>query len=64
MTAQTTLALARDCDNIIGVKEASGNFTQIEEIIKNKPERFEVISGDARNYISSHDTLVPWVSFL
>ncbi|MEZ3531544.1 MAG: 4-hydroxy-tetrahydrodipicolinate synthase [Muribaculaceae bacterium] len=46
MTAQTTLALARDCDNIIGVKEASGNFTQIEEIIKNKPERFEVISGD------------------
>lgn len=46
MTAATTLALARDCGNIIGVKEASGNFAQIEEIIKNKPERFEVISGD------------------
>lgn len=46
MTAETTLSLARDYDNIIGVKEASGNFAQIEEIIKNKPERFEVISGD------------------
>ena len=46
MTASTTLALARDCENIIGIKEASGNFAQIEEIIKNKPERFEVISGD------------------
>lgn len=46
MAASTTLALARDCENIIGVKEASGNFAQIEEIIKNKPERFEVISGD------------------
>ncbi len=46
MTAATTLSLARDFDNIIGVKEASGNFLQIEEIIKNKPERFDVISGD------------------
>jgi 4-hydroxy-tetrahydrodipicolinate synthase len=46
MTAATTLALARDFENIIGIKEASGNFAQIEEIIKNKPERFEVISGD------------------
>lgn len=46
MTADTTLRLARDFSNIIGVKEASGNFTQIEEIIKNKPEAFNVISGD------------------
>ncbi|MDE5887513.1 MAG: 4-hydroxy-tetrahydrodipicolinate synthase [Muribaculaceae bacterium] len=46
MSAATTLSLARDCHNIIGVKEASGNFAQIEEIIKNKPENFEVISGD------------------
>lgn len=46
MTAETTLRLARDFRNIIGVKEASGNFTQIEEIIKNKPEAFNVISGD------------------
>lgn len=46
MSAATTLSLARDCDNIIGVKEASGNFAQIEEIIKNKPDSFEVISGD------------------
>lgn len=46
MTAATTLSLARDCNNIIGIKEASGNFAQIEEIIKNKPASFEVISGD------------------
>lgn len=46
MSASTTLALARDFKNIIGIKEASGNFAQIEEIIKNKPEEFEVISGD------------------
>lgn len=46
MTAATTTRLAHDFENIIGVKEASGNFLQIEEIIKNKPERFDVISGD------------------
>lgn len=46
MSAETTLRLARDAKNIIGVKEASGNFLQIEEIIKNKPEEFNVISGD------------------
>lgn len=46
MTASTTLSLARDFENIIGIKEASGNFLQIEEIIKNKPDRFDVISGD------------------
>lgn len=46
MTAATTLSLAGNFPNIIGIKEASGNFAQIEEIIKNKPERFEVISGD------------------
>lgn len=46
MTAETTLRLANDCPNIIGIKEASGNFTQIEEIIKNKPDNFQVISGD------------------
>lgn len=46
MTAETTLRIARDCYNVIGVKEASGNFVQIEEIIKNKPDSFQVISGD------------------
>jgi 4-hydroxy-tetrahydrodipicolinate synthase len=46
MTAETTLRLARDCDNIVAIKEASGNFTQIDDIIKNKPENFDVISGD------------------
>lgn len=46
MTAETTLRIARDFRNVIGVKEASGNFVQIEEIIKNKPDNFEVISGD------------------
>ena len=46
MTAETTLRLARDFENIIGVKEASGNISQMDEIIKNKPEDFMVISGD------------------
>lgn len=46
MTAETTLRLARDCHNIIGIKEASGNFSQIDDIIKNKPDTFEVLSGD------------------
>ena len=34
------------CENIIGIKEASGNITQMDDIIKNKPSRFDVISGD------------------
>ena len=46
MTAETTLNLAHDFDNIIGVKEASGNMEQIMSIIKDKPEGFVVISGD------------------
>ncbi|MBR3093114.1 MAG: 4-hydroxy-tetrahydrodipicolinate synthase [Bacteroidaceae bacterium] len=46
MAAETTLRLARDCDNIVAIKEASGNFAQIDEIIKNKPQDFDVISGD------------------
>lgn len=46
MTAETTLALANDFENIIGVKEASGNPEQIMGIIKGKPEDFLVISGD------------------
>ena len=46
MTAETTLRLACEFDNIVGVKEASGNMTQIGDIIKNKPNDFQVISGD------------------
>lgn len=46
MTAETTLRLANECENIVAVKEASGNMTQIEDIIKNKPAHFDVISGD------------------
>lgn len=47
MTAETTIRLATDFPNICAVKEASGNFTQIDDIIKNKPhDDFMVISGD------------------
>ncbi len=46
MSAETTLRLAREFKNLIAIKEASGDFTQIDEIIKNKPEDFMVISGD------------------
>lgn len=46
MTADTTLRLANEFSNICAVKEASGNFSQIDQIIKNKPTDFLVISGD------------------
>jgi dihydrodipicolinate synthase len=46
MTAETTLRLARDFENVVGIKEASGNMTQMGDIIKNKPKIFQVISGD------------------
>lgn len=46
MTADTVLRLARDFKNIVAVKEASGNIVQVDEIIKNKPSDFAVISGD------------------
>jgi 4-hydroxy-tetrahydrodipicolinate synthase len=46
MTAETTLRIARDFKNVVAVKEASGNITQMDDIIKNKPANFQVISGD------------------
>jgi len=46
VSTETTLRIARDCKNIIATKEASGNVEQILQIIKDKPEGFEVISGD------------------
>lgn len=44
--AETTLQLADECPNIIGIKEASGNIAQVMQILRNKPEKFMVISGD------------------
>jgi len=46
MKAETTVRLARDCRNIVAIKEASGSLEQVDEIIKNKPRDFDVISGD------------------
>ena len=46
MTAETTLRLAREFNNIVAIKEASGNITQMDDIIKRKPSEFQVISGD------------------
>ena len=46
ITAETTLTLASECPNIVGIKEASGNIQQIMEIIRQRPENFSVISGD------------------
>lgn len=46
MKAETTVRLAKDCPNIVAIKEASGSLEQVDEIIKNKPDGFEVISGD------------------
>lgn len=44
--ADTTLFLANEYDNIIGIKEASGNINQIMRVLKHRPEGFWVISGD------------------
>jgi 4-hydroxy-tetrahydrodipicolinate synthase len=46
IAAETTLRLARDVANIVAVKEASGNLSQIMEILRSRPENFRVISGD------------------
>ncbi|HKR14503.1 MAG TPA: 4-hydroxy-tetrahydrodipicolinate synthase, partial [Pyrinomonadaceae bacterium] len=46
IAAETTLRLARDCENIAAVKEASGNLSQIMEILHSRPAHFRVISGD------------------
>ncbi|MDB4655870.1 4-hydroxy-tetrahydrodipicolinate synthase [Flavobacteriales bacterium] len=46
MEAVTTLRLAKDFENIVAIKEASGNLDQCMQIIKNRPEKFLVISGD------------------
>lgn len=46
MKAETTVRLAKDCPNIVAIKEASGSLEQVDEIIKNKPDGFDVISGD------------------
>ena len=43
---ETTCRLANDCKNIVAIKEASGSLEQVDEIIKYKPNDFEVISGD------------------
>lgn len=46
MKAETTVRLAHDCENIVGIKEAAGSLEQVDEIIKGKPDRFDIISGD------------------
>lgn len=43
---QTVLRLARECENIVAVKEASGSLQQIMEILRERPEGFSVLSGD------------------
>ena len=46
MKAETTCRLAHDCDNIVAIKEASGSLELVDEIIKHKPDDFEILSGD------------------
>lgn len=46
IAADTTLRLARDCENIVAIKEASGSLTQIMEILRDRPDGFRVLSGD------------------
>jgi 4-hydroxy-tetrahydrodipicolinate synthase len=46
ISAETTIRLARDVENIVAVKEASGNLSQIMEILRSRPADFRVLSGD------------------
>jgi 4-hydroxy-tetrahydrodipicolinate synthase len=46
IAAQTVLRLASDCENIVAIKEASGNLAQIMEILRERPANFRVLSGD------------------
>src|SRR6185503_8821122 len=46
ISAETTLRLAHDVENIVAVKEASGNLSQIMEILRQRPQGFRVLSGD------------------
>jgi len=46
ISAETTLKLAHEFKNIIAIKEASGDLTQVARIVQNKPDEFQVISGD------------------
>ena len=45
-THQNACLAAEEFDNVVAIKEASGNISQMDEIIKNKPQDFDVISGD------------------
>ena len=46
ITAETTLRLANEVENIVGIKEASGNMVQCMHILQNRPDDFLVVSGD------------------
>ncbi len=46
ISAETTLRLAADFENVVAIKEASGNLDQITELILGRPEGFKIISGD------------------
>lgn len=46
MSAETTLRIAKEFKNVVAIKEASGDMTQMDDIIKRKPDNFDVISGD------------------
>ncbi|HNX00413.1 MAG TPA: 4-hydroxy-tetrahydrodipicolinate synthase [Candidatus Cloacimonadota bacterium] len=46
ITSETTVRLARDFKNIVGIKEASGNLVQVSEIVRDAPKDFVVLSGE------------------
>lgn len=46
LSADTTIKLAEECPNIVGIKEASGNMAQCMEILRRKPKNFDLISGE------------------
>ena len=56
LAVETTLRLARDVENIVAIKEASGNYAQISQIISQRPEGFAVLSGNDDETLSLMST--------
>ena len=57
LKAETTCRLAHDCENIVAIKEASGSLEQVDDIIKNRPDGFDVLTGGSQFHFSIGQSL-------
>ena len=49
MPKKTTLRIAHDCTNVIGIKDAGGDLEQGKAVLDGRPDNFIVLSGDDEN---------------